>query len=35
VVVITHDPEVAKETPRIVRVRDGRIESDDRVRGVA
>ena len=35
VVVITHDPEVAKETPRVVRIRDGRVESDDRARGVA
>ena len=35
VVVITHDPEVAKEPPRVVRIRDGRVESDDRARGVA
>jgi ABC-type lipoprotein export system ATPase subunit len=35
VVVITHDPEVAKNMPRVVRIRDGKIESDDRVRGVA
>ncbi|HEU4886353.1 MAG TPA: ABC transporter ATP-binding protein [Thermoanaerobaculia bacterium] len=36
VVVITHDAEVARETPRVVRIRDGGVESDERAaRGVA
>jgi putative ABC transport system ATP-binding protein len=36
VVVITHDHEVAAQTPRVVRIRDGAIESDERTqRGVA
>jgi putative ABC transport system ATP-binding protein len=33
VVVITHDLEVAQKTPRVVRIRDGGIESDERTKG--
>jgi putative ABC transport system ATP-binding protein len=30
VVLITHDPEVARRAKRLIRIRDGRIESDER-----
>ena len=30
VVFVTHDPEIAEQTRRIIRIRDGLIESDDR-----
>jgi putative ABC transport system ATP-binding protein len=31
VVFVTHDPEIAEETRRVIRIRDGLIESDERV----
>jgi putative ABC transport system ATP-binding protein len=30
VILITHDPEVARRASRLIRIRDGRIESDER-----
>ena len=33
VVIVTHDPEVAKAADRVVRVRDGRIQADDAATG--
>jgi predicted ABC-type transport system involved in lysophospholipase L1 biosynthesis ATPase subunit len=33
--VVTHSPELAEQMPRVVKMRDGRIEADDRRAGKA
>ncbi|HEY4485493.1 MAG TPA: ABC transporter ATP-binding protein/permease, partial [Nitrospiria bacterium] len=33
VILVTHEPEIAKYADRIIRMRDGRIQSDERVKG--
>jgi ABC-type lipoprotein export system ATPase subunit len=33
--VVTHSRELAEQMPRVVQMRDGRIESDDRRKGKA
>jgi putative ABC transport system ATP-binding protein len=35
VVVVTHDPEVARRMDRVIHIRDGRIFKEDKVRGVS
>ena len=32
IIIVTHEPEVAKHARRIVRIRDGLIESDERIK---
>ena len=34
VVVVTHDPAVASDADRVVRIRDGRIETEETMRGI-
>lgn len=33
IVIVTHDPNIAKKSPRVIRLKDGKIESDERKEG--